>query len=146
MHKKHLLTLTLILSGLALNPAMAEIVHQTASQNKSINQSVSSDIASQLHNRGLDKDVSDELAINVLSEVNEVMLVMILQNLEMLNIVTKEEVLTYLSQAALHKQKVDFESYDALIGMVSKIKQKSLDERIRKQLSHIVKINQQLFV
>lgn len=146
MKKQNILTITLIITGLALNPLMAEEIHNTVSQNKTINQSITSSVASILHKRGLDDDVSKEFATNFLSDEDEMLLAMLITHLEIQGIVTKDQVLEYLSHAALHKQKLDFKSYDHLIGMVSKITQSSLDENTRKQLSHIVKINKQLFV
>ena len=74
------------------------------------------------------------------------LLASLMQSLENHNIVTKNEVLAFLSQAALHKHKLDFKSYDHLIGMVEKIKQKPIDQTMRKKLSDISKVNQQLFV
>jgi len=65
MNKQNLLTLTLIISGLALNPVMAEAVLNTVPQSQSINHSVSTSISTVLHNRGLDEDVADELASNL---------------------------------------------------------------------------------
>ena len=146
MNKQNFITLTLIISGLVLNPLMAETVHHTVSQNQQINQSVVSKVSTILHNRGLDEDVAEEMASNLVSEDDEILLAMMMQALEIQNIVTKDEVLAYLSDAALHKKKLDFKSYDHLVGMVSKIKQTSLDPYTLKQLSHLTKINKQLFV
>ena len=146
MNKQNFITLTLIISGLVLNPVMAESVHHTVSQNQHINQSVVSKVSTILHKRGLDEDVAEEMALNLVSEEDEVLLAMMMETLQMQNIVTKDEVLEYLSHVALHKQKLDFKSYDTLVGMVSKIKQKSLDTYTLKQLSHLAKINKQLFV
>ena len=146
MNKQKFITLTLIISGLVLNPVMAESVHYTVSQNQHINKSVVSNISTILHNRGLDEDVAEEMALNLVNEEDEMLLAMMIQALQIQNIVTKDEVLAYLSDAALHKQKLDFKSYDHLIGMVTKIKQISLDPYTLKQLSHLTKINKQLFV
>ncbi len=145
MNKQNIITITLIITGLALNPVMAKEVHYTVSQNKTINQTVTSSVAAILHKRGLDEDVADEMATGFVSEEDEMLLAMLMQNLEMKNIVTKEEVLEYLSNAALHKQKLNFKSYDHLIGMVSKIKQKSLDEGTLAQLNMLAKQNTLIF-
>ncbi|RLA71471.1 MAG: hypothetical protein DRG09_00055 [Epsilonproteobacteria bacterium] len=146
MNKQKFITLTLIISGLVLNPVIAETVHHTVIQSQHINQSVVSNISTILHNRGLDEDVAEEMASNLVSEEDEMLLAMMMETLQMQNIVTKNEVLEYLSHAALHKQTLDFKSYDHLVGMVSKIKQTSLDPYTLKELSHLTKINKQLFV
>ena len=107
---------------------------------------MSSSISSLLYNRGLDKDIADEMSENFVSEEDEALLAILMHDLEIHNIVSREEVLEYLSITALHKQKIDFHSYDHLISMVSKIKDKSLDTNTLKQLSQISKIHKQLFV
>ena len=146
MKKQNLITLTLIISGLTLNPVMAEAVLTTVSHSKNINHSVSSSISSLLFNRGLDKEVADELSENFVSEEDEALLAMLIHDLDTHNIVSKQDVLEYLSNAALHKQKIDFHSYDHLVSMVSKIKEISLDTNTLKQLSQISKMHKQLFV
>ena len=146
MKKQNLITLTLIISGLTLNPVMAEAVLTTVSHSKNINHSTSSSISSLLFNRGLDKEVADELSENFISEEDEALLAMLIHDLDTHNIVSKQDVLEYLSIAALHKQKIDFHSYDHLVSMVSKIKEISLDTNTLKQLSQISKMHKQLFV
>ncbi|GIU00035.1 hypothetical protein TSL6_05410 [Sulfurovum sp. TSL6] len=146
MHKQNFITLTLIISGLALNPVMANAVLTTVSQSQNINDSVSSGISSLLYSRGLEKDAADEISENFVSEEDEELLARLIQDLDRANIVSRKEVLEYLSTKALHKQNVDFDSYDHLVGMVSKIKQKSLDSKTLKQLQIIASSNKQLFV
>lgn len=142
MNKQYFITITLIVTGLAFNPAMGKTLEHMTSQNQTINKSLTSSISTILHNRGLDEEVAKELAENFLDdEEDEMSLAMMMQHLENQNIATKEEVITYLSQAALHKQKLDVTSYDQLIGMVTKIKQKPLDANTREQLSQIAKAN-----
>ena len=146
MNKQNFLTLTLIISGLALNPVMADAVLSTVSHSQNINHSVSSSISSLLYSRGLDKDAADEMSKNLVSDEDEILLAMLLHELDRQNIVSRKEVLEYLSTMALHKQKLDFHSSDHLVGMVSKIKQKSLDGKTLKELHNIAKIYKQLFV
>ena len=146
MNKQNFLTLTLIISGLALNPVMADAVVNTSIPSQTINHSVSSGISSVLYNRGLEEEVADELAANLVEEEDEMFLAMLVQSLDVKNIVSHDEVLEHLSTVALHRQTIDFKSYDALVGMVSKIKKSTLDENTLKQLSYLAKINKQLFV
>ena len=146
MNKQNLLTLTLIISGLALNPVMADAVVNSAASTQNINHSVSSSISSILYNRGLEEETAEALAQGVVDEEDEMFLSLLLQTLDEKNIVSRQEVLEYLSTEALHRRKVDFKSYDALVGMVSKIKKSVLDENTRKQLTYLAKVNKQLFV
>ena len=146
MNKQNFLTLTLIISGLALNPVLADAELNRVSLSQTLNHSVTSSISTILFNRGLDEDVADELAANLVDEEDEMFLAMLVQTLDAKNIAGREEVLEYLSTVALHKQNIDFKKYDNLVGMVSKIKQKSLDTNTLNQLGYIAKINKQLFV
>lgn len=146
MHKQNFITVTLIITGLALNPVMGETAERRAGYSKVNHPSVASSIAKVLHNRGLEEDAANAIASELVSEEESSLLEMMICILENHDIVTKEEVLAYLSQAALHKQKLDFKSYDQLLGMVEKIKQKPTDENTRKKLNELAKVSRQLFV
>ena len=141
MHKQNLLTITLIVTGLALNPVMAESELRTVTKSINVNHTVISSISSILHNRGLDADAADALATSLVSEEDEIFFAMLIEKLEVENIVNKSDVLAYLSDVALHRQTFDFHSYDQLIGMVSKIKKKSLDNNTLAQLRLITQQN-----
>ena len=146
MNKQNFITLTLIISGLALHPVMADTEYHRVSHSKNINHSVVASISSILYNRGIDEDIADEMASTIVNEEDELFLAMMIQMLDERNIVSHKDVLEYLSTAALHKQNIDFKKYDSLIGMVTKIKQEALDTDTLKELSYIAKINKQLFV
>ncbi|EIF51696.1 hypothetical protein [Sulfurovum sp. AR] len=146
MHKQNFITLTLIISGLALNPVMANAVFTTVTYNQNINDSVSSGISSLLYSRGLEKEAADEITENLVSEEVEDLLKGLIEDLESEKIVSRKEVLEYLSTKALHKENVDFHSYDHLVGMVSKIKQRSLENKTLKQLQKMAQNNKYIFV
>ncbi|MDM5263466.1 hypothetical protein PF327_04585 [Sulfurovum sp. XTW-4] len=146
MHKQNFITLTLIISGLALNPVMANAVFTTVTYNQNINDSVSSGISSLLYSRGLEKEAADEITENLVSEEEEDLLKGLIEDLESEKIVSRKEVLEYLSTKALHKENVDFHSYDHLVGMVSKIKQRSLENKTLKQLQKMAQNNKYIFV
>ena len=141
MNKQNFLTLTLIISGLALNPVMADAEFNRIAHSQNINHSVTASISSILYNRGIDEDVADEIATSFVNEEDELFLKMLIQALDDKNIVSHEEVLEYLSTAALHKQNIDFKKYDNLIGMVTKIKKQALEKDTLAQLSVIAKQN-----
>lgn len=141
MNRQNFISITLIITGLAFNPAMGEGVEQKVSQNLTLNQTIRSSIADVLQKRGIDEDAAIEMTEQLIDEKDERSLAMLMHYLESQNIVTKEEVLAYLGQSALHKQKLNVRSYDHLLGMVAKIKEKPVDENTRKQLSQIAKFN-----
>lgn len=141
MKKHNFITITLVISGLALNPLIANTVVNRVSQTQTTNHTISASIASILYNRGIDQEAAEEMS-NDLLEVDEALLAMMLQNLENeCGIVSREEVLEYMSTAALHRENVRFDSYDHLIAMVSKIKQTSLDAKTLQNLRDVAKKN-----
>lgn len=98
-------------------------------------------IASILHKRGIDEDAAQELSDNHLEE-DEALLALMIENLEDgCSMVNREEVLEYLSTAVLYRQNIHFDSYDYLVSMVSKIKQKSLDTETLQNLRDVAKKN-----
>lgn len=141
MKKHDFISITLIISGLALNPLMATTVPQTVEQSQTNINTVSSSVASILHKRGIDEEAAQELSDNLLEE-DEVLLALMIENLEDgCTMITREEVLEYLSTAVLHRQNIHFDSYDHLISMVSTVKQKALDEKTLKELNNVAKKN-----
>ena len=129
MNKQKLLTLTLILSGLVLTPAFAEMrveMESALTQTQNINHSVSSGISTVLYNRGLDEDAAEEIAANFVEAEDEMFLAMLLEALDAQDIVNHGDVLEHLATAALHRQKIDLKKYDNLVGMVSKNRTKTL--------------------
>ncbi len=55
--------------------------------------------------------------------------------------IAKEEIVKYLSKAALHKQSVMLNSYDQLIDIYSKIKKSIPDEEVCEKLSAVANNN-----
>lgn len=146
MNKNNFLSVTLIISGLALNPLFADSVQKNISYTKSTHSNLASKISLHLFSKGIEKDTADNLAYAVISESNEIMLSVIMEELEMKHIVKQDDVLAFLSSAALHKEKVDFTLYDNLVGMVTRITKKPLDKYTSTELNKIVKVSKQLFV
>ena len=70
MNKQNFITLTLIISGLALNPVMADAELNRISHSQNINHSIASNISSILYNRGLDENVADELSSSLVLDTN----------------------------------------------------------------------------
>jgi len=145
MKRHNFISVTLIISGLALNPLIANTTVNRITQVQTTNHSISASIASILYKRGIDQDAAEEMS-NDLLEDDEVLLAMMLQNLEDSGSVSQEEVLEYLSTAALHRQNVRFDSYDHLIAMVSKIKKTSLDTETLQHLRNVAKKNSLLAI
>ncbi len=137
MTKNNIISSTLLASALTLS--------SVGSSNLSANQQikrdrVSSNIASILHKRGLDKDAADSISNKFIDD--EELFAKKINNLEEgCSILNRDEILDFLSKAALHKRSVQLDSYQYLVGMVYDIKQKPLNREILDQLKNIAIIN-----
>ena len=140
MDKQNFIRVTLLVSALAFNPLIATQLNANTSSQRQLN-TVSSSIASILYKRGIDEDAAREISDKLVDEEDELFALMIDKLLLECNSISKDEILEYLSTAALYRQNVHFDSYAQLVNMVSKIKQKPLDEKTLKQLSAIAKKN-----
>ncbi len=144
MDKRNFISVTLLVSALAFNPLVAQQLNTNTSSQ--IQQStVSSSIASILYKRGIDEDAAQKISNNLVDEEDELFALMIDNLLKTCSHINKEEVLEYLSTAALYRQNVHFDSYAQLVNMVSKIRQKPLDEKTLQQLSTTAKLNKEIY-
>jgi len=144
MSKENILRITLFISVLAFNPVVAETLKSTTNIQTQQETRVSTSIANILHKRGLDEDAAEELSQNFVAEDEELFARMLENLLSGCKNLSKEEVLTFLSNEALFRKNVDLESYDTLVSMASKIKQKALDKATLKELQTVAKQNRQL--
>jgi len=144
MSKENILRITLFVSVLAFNPVVAETVKNTTNIQTQQETRVSTSIANILHKRGLDEDAAEEISQNFMPDDEELFTQMLENLLNGCKSMRKEEVLTFLSNEALFRKSVDLESYDTLVSMASKIKQKSLDNVTLKELQSVAKQNRQL--
>ena len=144
MSKENILRITLFVSVLAFNPVVAETVKNTTNIQTQQETRVSTSIANILHKRGLDEDAAEELSQNFVAEDEELFACMLENLLSGCKSISKNDVLAYLSNEALFRKNVDLESYDTLVSMASKIKQKALDKATLKELQTVAKQNRQL--
>ncbi len=98
MNRKHFITVSLLLSALALNPLIAnELYLDHTSSQRQIN-TISSQIASLLYNRGLDEDVAYELSEGLIED-NELFETMINNLLSHHQDLTEDVLFKYSSTA-----------------------------------------------
>ena len=140
MDKQNFIRVTLLVSALAFNPLIATQLNANTSSQRQLN-TVSSSIASILYKRGIDEDAAREISDKLVDEEDELFALMIDKLLLECNSISKDEILEYLSTAALYRQNVHFDSYAHLVRMVSTIKGKSLDEKSLAQLKSFAKKN-----
>ncbi|HFQ61787.1 MAG TPA: hypothetical protein ENK39_05755 [Epsilonproteobacteria bacterium] len=144
MSKENLLRISLFVSVLVFNPVVAETLKPIANVQTQQETRVSTSIAKVLHKRGLDEDAAKKISQEFVADDEELFASMIENLLNGCKDISKDELLTYLSNEALFRKSVNFESYDQLVAMTSKIKQKALDEVTLRELQMIAKENRQL--
>jgi len=144
MSKENILTITLFVSVLVLNPAVAEILKSTNAIQTQQETRVSTNIANILYKRGLDEDAAKELSQNFMAEDEELFASMLENLLSGCKGMAKDDVLAYLSNEALFRKRVDLQSYDQLVAMARGVQQKVLDKTTLQQLQNIAKQNRQL--
>jgi hypothetical protein len=142
MDKRNLITVTLLLSALAFSPLVArEGKSYTMSQLQRT--SVSEEIASKLHQQGLEEESAITMAKALVND--DVHFTFMLENLlAHCDMLKRDEVLEYLSKAALFRQKVELHSYGQLVHMVTKINHAALDESVLQKLHTVAKLNQSI--
>jgi len=146
MSKENILRITLFVSVLVLSPVVAERIKPITNIQNQHETRVSASIANILHKRGLDEDAAEEISQNFVANDEELFARMIENVLHACTNISKDELLVYLSNEALFRKSVDLQSYDQLVAMVSKVRQKALDKVTLNALKDIAKQNSQLIV
>ncbi len=141
MNKQNFIRITLFISVLVFNPAIADTLRIATNIQTDLNINITEEIASTLYKRGLEQKVAKERAEELIKGDAELFVMMLNNLLYGCDDIAKDEIVKYLSKAALHKQIVTLNSYDQLIDIYSKIKKSTPDEEVRKKLSVIAKRN-----
>jgi len=147
MDKRNIITLTLFLSALVFTPLVAqegEFQLYTVTQQQP--NRISADIAATLHQKGLDADAALRIA-NEFVKSDDVRFGMMFDNLlASCETLDRKELIAYLGEEALHRQKVELHSYGQLVSLVTKIKQHAPNDTVRKKLSDIAKRNNSIAI
>ena len=141
MNKQNFIRITLFISVLVFNPAIADTLRIATNIQTNLNINITEEIASTLYKRGLEQKVAKERVEELIKGDAELFVMMLNNLLYGCDDIAKEEIVKYLSKAALHKQIVTLNSYDQLIDIYSKIKKSTPDEEVREKLSVIAKRN-----
>ena len=145
MNKQNIIRITLFISVLVFNPAIADTLRIATNTQTNLNINITEEIASTLYKRGLEQKVAKERAEELVKGDAELFAMMLNNLLYGCDDIAREEIVKYLSKAALHKQIVTLNSYDQLIDIYSKIKKSTPDEEVREKLSVIAKRNTLMF-
>ena len=145
MNRQNFLRVTLFVSVLALNPAVAEVNLRadcdiTSAQNQDQN-TIKLGIADLLEAKGLEREAAERIAQEFVASIG-LSLTSMVQNITENTHLTKEEVLSYLSNEALFGKDIRLDRYDTLIQMHNKITKASPDTATRTRLKRVATLNQ----
>jgi len=139
--KQNFIRITLFISVLVFNPAVADTFRIASNIQNSRKTTVAEDIASVLYERGLEEKAAKERAEELVGEDAEAFALMLDTLVHECGDISREELLGYLGTAALHRQNIALDSYAQLIDLYSKITQTIPDEKRRARLSAIAQRN-----
>ena len=140
MKRTNLLYSTLVATALTLSPFItvplnATVIHTTQTSNTSLN------LVKILHNRGLDEDAAEKLVSEFVGN-DEELLSVLLENLEnRCAILSREEIMDYMSKLVLQRKSINLDSYSALINMVHQITHKTPSKETLVKLQNIANMN-----
>ncbi len=145
MNKQNIIRITLFVSILVFNPAVADTLRSVTNIQTNLNTTITENITSILHKRGLEEKSAKKRAEEFLGDDERLFSLMLGNLLYGCSDITKEEILEHLSTSALHRQSMALDSYAHLIDIYSKIKQSTPEKEMRKKLSAIAKSNAMVF-
>lgn len=124
----------LIATVFALNPLIPTSLNAST---KNQANSLSLNIAKILHKRGLDDDVAREMSESFFLENEELFAIMLNNIANGCNIVNEEELMNHVSSLILQRKTIKLDSYEFLVGMVHKIKNRALSKESLQELKNI---------
>jgi len=140
MKKTNLLYSTLVATALTLSPLIttplnATVTHATQTSTTSFH------MVNILHNRGLDEDAAQKLVSEFIGSEEELFSIL-LENLESrCSVISRKDIMNYISTLALQRKSINLDSYSALINMVHKITHETPSRKTLEELQNIAKIN-----
>ena len=141
MNKHNIIRITLFMSVLVFNPAVADTLRIATDIQINHNTTIAENIASALYKKGLEEKTAKKRARELVKGDERLFALMLNNLLNGCSDITREEVLEYLSTAALFRQDIALNSYDQLIGIYSKLKRSIPNEEVRKKLGAVAKRN-----
>ena len=140
MKKNNLLYSTLVATALTLSPFIttplnATITHATRTSTTSFR------MVEILYDRGLDEDAAQKLVSEFVGDDEELFSVL-LENLEnRCSVLSRDEIMDYLSTLALQRKSINLDSYSALINMVHQITHTTPSQETLAELQNIANMN-----
>ena len=141
MNKQQMMSITFVVSVLVFSAGIDNIIHQDTTVERRTRSTLTQDIASLLIDRGLEERVANERAAALLKK-DPVSFASMLSKLPLLfDDISEEDLLNYFAESALHKQSVEWDSYEQLIHLHHRITHATPDRKRRELLAGIAEQN-----
>lgn len=135
MSKKFLI-ITVFISNIVFATVIPVPLSPSSTKNNTIN-SLSSMATLNLYKRGLDKDVAEQKVLDTLSGDTNLDDLMAQNIVVQLEAIEREDIINFVSNAALYGKNIDFSSYETLISLLQKSNKVSLDKDILAKVQKI---------
>ena len=140
MNRENLLRITVFVSIMVLNPLWAERAGLELPTQTRQQQSLTAEITQTLYRRGLDQEAAARIS-DASVEEDEMLSRMLATLLHEYPQISRDEALAYLATLALQRQRIQLDSYDSLIAMVTSIQKRPPDTQALRALQRATQIN-----
>jgi len=141
MNKQQIAGITFVVSVLIFNTGIDDIIRQETTVERRTHTALTQSIASILIERGLEGRVANERAAALLGS-DPASFTSVLHRLPLLvGNISKEELLNYFAESALHRQHIELGSYEQLIHLYHKITHTTPDKKRRESLAELARQN-----
>lgn len=140
---KRILIITVFLSNIVFATTIPTPISHSCVKNTTVN-SFSNMATQNLYNRGLEKKVAQKKISDSLKgdeASNDLMMQNIINQLSLLK---REDIITFVSNAALHNRDIDFSSYETLLQMIQENGKIPLEKTVLEKLQKITQQNQNI--
>ena len=147
MNSQNILRITLFISVLAFNPAVAQTLTQRTLGALALQKQhrLGAQIAKHLEAKGLEADAAKTIGESFLQK-NHTQTGVMVTNIVHHNIATQEDVIAYLSDEALFRRSTDLSDYDTLVRMATQIHQDKLSKEMLARLQKVAQQNSMIAV
>ncbi len=147
MNSQNILRITLFVSVLAFNPAVAQTLSQRTLGALAVQKQnrLGAEIARDLEAKGLEADAAKTIGESFVQKCHTQTAAMA-ANIVHHNIATHEDVVAYLSDEALFRRSADLSDYDTLVRMATQIHQEKLSKEMLVKLQKVAQQNSMIAV
>jgi hypothetical protein len=144
MNKQHILRITLLVSVLAFNPAVAQVLYGSGFEQSRQQQhsSLNKALAHSLEEKGLEAEAAEKIATSFMDRQDGSIDLMAHNLLQVCPQISQAQIVAYLNNEALHRRSVALYDYGQLQHLFVNVTGTMPDKKQKERLAQIAKINQ----